>query len=166
MNKHTTRKIAISGILIAVGVIFSAVSFPVGASKCAPIQHFINIISAVFLGPYYGVCMAFITSIIRVASGLGTILAFPGSMCGAFLSGILYKYTKKLPFAYIGELFGTGIIGAILAYPIASGLMGKDAAIFTYVIPFLVSSLGGTIIAMILTGIIKKTHALDKFLGD
>ena len=166
MKKYNTRKLAIAGILIALGVVFSTFSFPVGASKCAPVQHFINVIAAVFLGPYYGVCMALITSVLRVITGLGSLLAFPGSMCGALISGILYKKTKKLPFALIGELVGTGILGGILAYPVAVGLMGKEAAMFTYVIPFLVSSLGGTILAAVLTNILKRTHALDKFLGE
>ena len=39
--------------------------------------------------------------------------------------------------------------------------MGKEAALFTYVIPFLVSTLGGTVIAAILIAVLAKTHALN-----
>ena len=150
MNKITTRKLAIAGVLIAVGVVCSPLNFPVGASKCFPVQHLINIIASVFLGPFYGVIMAFITS----------------SMCGALIGGLCYKFSKKLPLAYIGELFGTGIIGALAAYPIAVYVMGKEAALFAYVLPFIISSAGGTVIAIFLVTALKQTHALDKFFGD
>lgn len=52
---------------------------------------------------------------------------------------------KKLPAAYIGEVVGTGIIGGMLSYPIAAVLMGNQtAALFTFVVPFLISTVGGT----------------------
>lgn len=85
MNKITTRKLAIAGVLIAVGVVCSPLNFPVGASKCFPVQHLINIIASVFLGPFYGVIMAFITSLLRLATGMGTLLAFP-EVCAVRLS--------------------------------------------------------------------------------
>lgn len=163
MNKLTARKIAAAGVLIAAGVICSPLSIPVGASRCFPVQHLINIIASVFLGPLCGVIMAFITSLLRLMTGLGTLLAFPGSMCGALIGGLCYKFTKKLPLAIIGELFGTGIIGALAAYPVAVLIMNKEAAVFAYVIPFMISSLGGSLIAAVLVAALKRTHALDKF---
>ena len=175
MKSNTTKKIAIAGMLIAVGVIGGAWSFPVGASKCAPVQHMVNILAATTLGPWYGVIMAFITSCIRLAMGTGTLMAFPGSMCGAFLSGVLCMAFRKMNFpkkeiifgngtlgAVIGELFGTAVIGGMLAYPIATMIMGKEAALFTYVFPFFVSTLGGTIIGTIVYIALRKTKALDK----
>ena len=85
-------------------------------------------------------------------------------MCGALLAGLLYKYLKKTPVAYVGELVGTGLIGGILSYPIALFVMGNDkAALFTFVIPFLISSLGGTIIAVIIVTALSKTGVLRKF---
>ena len=161
MNK-TTKKLAIAGILVAVGVVCSPLGFPFFGSKCAPVQHMINVLAAVFLGPFYGVMMAFVTSCLRVATGLGSLMAFPGSMCGALLAGILYKYTKNLPLTYVGEIFGTGIIGGLLAYPVAAFLMGKEAALFAYVLPFLISTTGGTLIAMLLIGALKAAKVFDK----
>ncbi len=155
-----TKKLAIAGILIALGVIGGALAIPVGASKCCPVQHMVNVIAAVILGPWYGVIMAAITSMLRVMLGLGTWLAFPGSMCGALLAGLLYKMLRKLPVAAVGELFGTAIIGAMLAYPVAVFVMGKEAALFLYVVPFFVSSFGGTVIALILLVALKKTGVL------
>ena len=78
---------------------------------------------------------------------------------------ILY-YAEKMTKDLGGELFGTGIIGALAAYPIAVYVMGKDAALFAYVLPFIISSAGGTVIAIFLVTALKQTHALDKFFGD
>lgn len=72
----------------------------------------------------------------------------------------------RLPMAYAGELFGTSVIGGMLSYPVASFIMGKEAALFTYVFPFFVSSLGGTIIAIIVVTAMKRVKALDMFVGN
>ena len=175
MKNENTKKLAIAAMLVAIGVIGGAWSIPVGASKCAPIQHMINILAATILGPVYGVIMAFVISVFRNMMGTGTLLAFPGSMCGALLAGLLFNALKNrsIPVldkalgkgtigAIIGELFGTAVIGGICAYPVAVFLMGREAAVFTYVIPFLVSTLGGTIIGTVLYVALRKTKALDK----
>ena len=163
MVKTNTKKIAIAGVFCAVAVVGSLFSFPVFGSKCSPVQHMVNILCAVLLGPGYGVGVAFAASLIRNMLSLGSLMAFPGSMCGALLAGLLYQYGKKLPFAYVGEVFGTGIIGGMLSYPIAALLMNSDtAALFTYVVPFLISTCGGTIIAIIVTLPLKKSGLLDK----
>ena len=159
-------RVPVAGILVAVGIVCSPLSIPVGASKCAPVQHFINILGGVFLGPGYAVGMAFVTSLLRNLMGTGTLLAFPGSMCGALLCGLLYKYGKHLPFAYVGELFGTSVIGGLLSYPIATLIMGSESAVFGFVIPFFVSSCGGTIIAAVLVTAMKKMKVFDVYLGN
>lgn len=115
------------------------------------------------VGPWWTLAQAFIASLIRNLIGLGSPLAFPGSMCGALLGGLLYKYGKKLPFAYIGEVVGTGILGGMLSYPIAYLVMGnKAAALFTFVVPFLISTCGGTLIAIVITASLKKTGVLGR----
>ena len=96
--------------------------------------------------------------------GTGTLLAFPGSMSGALICGLLYHYTRKLPMAYLGELFGTSVIGGILSYPIAVLLMGDSCAVFAFVLPFFVSSFGGTLIALVLVTALKRTKVLDTYL--
>ncbi len=65
MKNVNVKKLALAGLLVAVGVVGSTFSIPVGVSRCAPVQHFINILAGVFLGPGYGVAMAFSTSLIR-----------------------------------------------------------------------------------------------------
>ena len=163
MKTTNMKKLALAGILIAVGVACSPFYIPVGASKCFPIQHMINILAAVVLGPYYGVAMAFVTSLLRLAMGTGSILAFPGSMCGALLCGLVYHYTQKLPWTYVAEILGTGLLGGLAAWPLATLFMSADVALFAYVIPFLVSTVGGTVIAAVLIAALKKTHVLEQF---
>ena len=155
------KKLCVAGILTAVSVALSTFSIQIGASRCFPIQHMVNVIAAVFLGPFYGCTMAFTTSLLRNLIGTGSLLAFPGSMIGAFVSGLLYQHTKSLIAAYLGEMIGTGILGGLAAYPIAIFLMGKPAALFTYVLPFLMSTVCGTIFAAFLLSILYKSKAMN-----
>ena len=46
-----SKKLAVGAMLVAVAVAMSGFSIPVGASKCFPIQHLVNVIAAIFLGP-------------------------------------------------------------------------------------------------------------------
>ena len=161
MKENNTKKIAITAMMAAIAVVGSTFSFPIFGSKCAPVQHMVNVLCAVFLGPWYGLAAAFVASVIRNLLGLGTLLAFPGSMCGALLSGLLYRKFQTLPAAYAGEVIGTAVIGGILAFPIARLVMGNaGAALFTFVVPFLVSTAGGTAIAAVITGVMKETGVM------
>ena len=163
--RTNTKKIALAGVLCAVAVVGSMFSFPVFGSKCAPVQHMVNVLCAVLLGPWYGVAVAFVASLLRNLLGLGSLMAFPGSMCGALLCGILYHKTKNLLATLAGEVFGTGIIGGLLAWPVAVFLMGKaagDIAFYAYIVPFLVSTVGGSIIAGVVLIALEKNSALKK----
>ena len=171
-----TKKLALAGVLCAVAVVGSMFQFPVFGSQCAPVQHMVNVICAVFLGPWYGVVVAFAASLLRNALSLGSLLAFPGSMCGALLCGLVYWKTKNLPATLVGEVFGTGIIGGLLSYPIAIAFMGKVAGSIgytafmgkvagsigytAYVVPFLISTVGGSVLAGALVFALKRSGAL------
>ena len=77
MKKSNTKKLALAGVLCAVAVVGSMFSFPVFGSKCAPVQHMVNVLCAVLLGPWYGVGAAFVASLLRNLLGLGSLMAFP-----------------------------------------------------------------------------------------
>lgn len=159
--KLNIKKLALAGMMIALGVCLSTFSIPIGASKCFPVQHLLNVLAGVFLGPGYAVGFSFCTAFLRNLIGTGTLLAFPGSMVGAFCCAFLYKYSKKIPMALAGEVVGTGILGGMLCYPVAKLLLGNaEAALFTYVVPFLISTLGGSLIAAILLGILSHSKAM------
>ena len=63
--------------------------------------------------------------------------------------------------AVIGEIIGTGVFGAILAYPVATLLLGREAAIFGFVIPFSVSSFCGAAISATLICALQKRLKLN-----
>ena len=129
MKNVNVRKLALAGILVAVGIVCSPLSIPVGASRCAPVQHFINILGGVFLGPWYAVGMAFVTSLIRNMLGTGSLLAFPGSMCGALLCGLIFWKTRNLPATLAAEVIGTGIIGGLAVLSLVLSINGIRLAI-------------------------------------
>ena len=145
--------IALAGVLTAVGVLGGTLSVPVGFSKCCPMQSVINIIGGVFLGPWYATAMAFCVALLRNLLGTGSIMAFPGSMCGALLAGLLYRC--------LGEIIGTGIISALLAWPIAIFILGTPSAPFAYVVPFMTAALVGVVIASVLMFLMNRSGALN-----
>lgn len=146
-----TKKLTASALLIAIGVLAGNIIYiPIGASKCFPVQHTINVLSAVLLGPVYGVMNAFCISLLRNFMGTGSLLAFPGSMVGAFVCGMVYKYTKNNLITACAEVFGTGILGGLIAVPIAILVMGNKVGALAFVIPFIISSLGGSMIAYLI----------------
>ena len=148
MLDSKTRKLTLAGILVAVAVLGGVFSFPVLGSRCAPMQHLVNILAAVFLGPLWAVGVAFSASVLRNIAGLGSLMAFPGSMIGALLCGLVYHYTKRLELTCIAEALGTGILGALAAYPVAAFLMGLNPTSYTvYIVPFLISTGAGSILA-------------------
>lgn len=160
-NKESiTKKIVLSGILVALSTILGTFSIPILGAKASPIQHFVNVIAGVTLGPVYGVCCAFITALLRNMLATGSVLAFPGSMVGVLLAAIMYKRFKKIEFAVLGEVIGTGVIGALLAYPLAAFVLGKEVALFVYIVPFSISSIVGSIMAYA----ILKIRAIREFL--
>lgn len=162
----SVRKLSLAGVLVAVGVICSTFYIPIGVSKVFPVQHFINVLAGIILGPFYAVGMAFVTSLIRNMAGTGSLLAFPGSMIGALLSGLAYRYTKKLGFAIAGEVIGTGIIGALVAYPIAALLLSSKAAFYGFIIPFSLSSMTGAAFSFVLVLSLKKSGILSKLIQE
>ena len=162
MKNRSVQKLAIAGAFCALAVVGSMfLTFPVFGSRCAPVQHMVNILCAVFLGPWYGLAAAFAASLLRNLLGWGSLLAFPGSMCGALLCGLAYWKTKNLPATLIAEVLGTGVLGGLAAYPVAKQLMGLTPETYTvYIIPFLISTAAGSILAGALVYALQKSGAL------
>ena len=163
MKNLSVKKLALAGMFCALAVVGSVFSFPIFGSKCAPVQHMVNILCAVLLGPYYGIGVAFVASLLRNLLGLGSLMAFPGSMFGALLCGLAYHKTRQLLPTLAGEVFGTSILGGLCAYPVAILLMGKsagDIAFYAYIVPFLVSTAGGAVIAGVLLFSLQRSGAL------
>ncbi len=154
-SNSALRKWIFAALMAAAAVLLSPVfSFPLGVTRAFPLQHMINIFLAVLCGTRYGVSAAFTTSLIRNIIGSGSLLAFPGSMIGAFLSGYLYSHTKKIWAAVLGEFIGTSLLGGLVSYPVAALFMGSSKGALFYISLFAVSCGAGCVIAfLVLKGI-------------
>ena len=166
MTKSRARlqKMILSALLISLGVAGSLMpfaTFPIGPSRCAPLQALINVLGAVLLGPGYAVINAFLISLLRNLMGSGTLLAFPGSMIGALLAGLVFRWFQKDWLAVLGEFTGTGLIGAIVAYPFARWLIGSaPAAVCFFVVPFMISSGVGSLSAFLILRILRRAKLI------
>ena len=156
--KSTTRTIAQAVILVAIGAALAPfTSFPVGIALVNPTQHFVNLVAAVLLGPWWAVAVAAIIGVIRNAMGVGTLLAFPGGMIGALLAGLLYRRLKKLWAAAAGEIVGTGIVAALVSgWLVAPFLMGKQMPVWFLLASFLGSTVLGTILGLLALKLLER----------
>ena len=146
-----TRKVARAIILVAIGVAISPfTSIPIGIARINPAQHFVNVVGAVLLGPWWAAGIALVIGILRNALGTGTLLAFPGGMIGAFLAGVMYRYTHSVYLGALGEILGTGFLGAVAsALIVAPIFMGKAMAMGALIIAFSGSTILGSIIGIL-----------------
>ncbi|RYG74213.1 energy coupling factor transporter S component ThiW [Lentibacillus lipolyticus] len=162
MNR--TRLLTTMAVFVAIGTLGAQLLwFPAGVAKAYPVQHAVNVMAAVTLGPGPAVGIAFMIGLLRNMLGLGTLLAFPGGIIGAFLAGYLYQMTGRKGMAALGEAVGTGIIGALFAVPFSRVLMGSSAGAFFFLPSFLVSSVTGALIGLFVVSKVKQTNLLEKY---
>ena len=164
MNK--TKKLTYTAIIAAITTASSTIVYiPLGFAKAFPIQHLANVISAVMLGPGYAVLQAVLTSTMRNLLGTGSLFAYPGSIIGALLASILYAKTKNLELTALGEVIGTGILGAMATYPIGVLLLGQEATLFGLIPAFTASSLVGALLAYVLLKVLIRNKAIDQVMN-
>ena len=158
-----TRSIAYAVVLVAIGVALAPyTSLPVGIAKINPTQHFVNVVGAVILGPWWATLIAAVVGVIRNSMGVGTLLAFPGGMIGAFLAGWLYRRLKHLYAAGAGEVVGTGIIAPVVsALFVAPVLMGKAIPLLALIPSFLGSTVAGTIFGIAALKLLQKAGIIE-----
>lgn len=158
MKQLRIKKMIFTALLASLGYVLSTfVYFP----RMAPFQHFVNVVSAVFLGPIGAVCCAFLTGGMRMLLNGSTILAILGAVFGAGLAGFLYRKTNRLFMAVIGEVIGTGIISAIVSFPVMKIFYGlPDLSPFTYIPFFIPSSAMGAVLAFVFLKAISRRMSL------
>ena len=161
MKRYNVLRLSVMALLIAIGVVISPL---LRIEGMCPMAHLINITAAVLLGPVDAFLVAFLIGIIRMCVMGIPPLALTGAVFGALLSGILYKVSKgKIWAAVLGEIVGTGIIGAVVSYPVMAFICGREGlGWFFYVPSFICGTLiGGSIAAVLLyrlqhTGMLRK----------
>lgn len=158
-----TRNTAYAVVLVAIGVAVAPyTAIPIGIAKVNPTQHFINVLAAVLLGPWWAVLTATAIAILRNAMGVGTLLAFPGGMIGAFLAGIAYRVFRRTWAAAAGEVIGTGLIAPVVsAVAVAPMLMGKAIPLLALMPSFVCSTVAGALLGVVALRLLKRTGSID-----
>ena len=65
-------------------------------------------------------------------------------------------------FACLGEVIGTGIIGAIISYPVMALLWGRSGLTWMFYVPsFIAGTLIGGSIAFVLLSVMKRNGSLQ-----
>lgn len=164
VNFMSIRKLTVMALLVAIAVAGSTfVSIPTGVARAYPVQHTINVVGAILLGPVPTVIIAFVTAIIRILTGTGSLLAIPGSVVGALCAALAYRYSSKMWLAGIGEIIGTGILASLIAVPYAKLLMGTSVAAFFFIPAFLTSSTIGALLGVVIANSLRKTVLVKNF---
>ena len=160
---HTSRRTAYAVVLVAIGVALAPyTAFPIGIAKVNPTQHFINVLAAVLLGPWWAVLTATVIAILRNAMGVGTLLAFPGGMIGAFLAGLAYARLRRPWAAAAGEVIGTGVIAPVVSAAfVAPMLMGRTIPILALMPSFACSTVTGALLGIVVLRLLKRTGSIE-----
>ena len=134
---NTDRSKTLRMVMLAMMVAIGVVISPIlRIEGMCPTAHLINIVCSVLLGPWY-----------------------------SFLSGVFYRASHgKIICAVIGEIFGTGIIGSLVSYPVMAFLMGRSGLnAFFYTPMFLAATCMGGTIAYFFLKALSHAGMLAKF---
>ena len=144
-----TTRITLTAVLVALTVVLSPFYIPVGTTKVFPAQHMMNAMAGVLLGPWYAALMALGTSVIRNMLGLGTLYAFPGSIPGALVVGLLHRYVRATDYAGLAEPLGTVVVGATLSALLVAPWQGQSLTLSFFWVAFAASSIPGSILGVV-----------------
>lgn len=154
MTKHQKLlRLVFMAMMIALGVVISPI---LRIEGMCPMAHLINIVCAVLLGPLEAFVCALLIGIIRMVLMGIPPLALTGAVFGAALSGILYRLSRgRLLGAVAGEVIGTGVIGAIVSYPVMALLWGRTGLTWMFYVPSFTAGtlLGGSLAFIFLTAL-------------
>lgn len=160
-NRHVLRLVFLA-MLIGLGVVISPV---LRVEGMCPMAHLINITCAVLLGPWQALLCATIIGVLRMTLMGIPPLALTGAVFGAVLSGVFYRVSGgRLLAAVAGEVFGTGVIGAVASYPVMEIFYGRTGLSWMYYVPsFLCGTLIGGSIAFVLLTVLSRNGTLREF---
>ena len=158
-----TRKMILSAMFACLAFVLNTfVYFP----AMAPFQHFVDVLAAVFVGPWYAFAAALLCGILRMLSGR-TIQAVAGAIFGPILGGLLYRKFHNFWVVLLGEVVGTGFVGAMVSYPLMKLFYGLDAQSPFYYIPvYTPAAVVGGCMGVAVLLILKRTGMLDRMLSQ
>lgn len=124
----------------------------------APMSSVVNILAAMLMGPIYTGLMALACGLLRMSLMGIPPLALTGAVFGAICAGLGARYGKKIGFAWLGEWFGTGLIGSLLSYPVMVWFTGSQTDLYwlVYTPRFMGATLIGGVIACLVYQPLKR----------
>ena len=156
ISRELLRKEVMLAMLVAVGVVISPI---LRVEGMCPMAHLINIVCAVLLGPWWSLLCAVLIGAIRMLFLGIPPLALTGAVFGAVLSGVFYRLSNGKVFAAcVGEVIGTGVIGAVVSYPGMGAY--NHLTLFFYVPSFIGGTLIGGAAAFLLLGALSRSGQL------
>jgi energy coupling factor transporter S component ThiW len=160
----STRRIALAAVLIALTVALSGFYVPIGTTKVFPVQHMVNGVAGVLLGPWWAALMAVITGTIRNILGLGTLYAYPGGIPGALVVGLLHRYFRQTDLAALCEPLGTVVIGATLSALMLAPMQGHSLTMVFFWTAFAASSVPGSVIGYLVLKTLRRLKLVEAIL--
>lgn len=159
MRRVSVRKLVLTAMLACLAFVLNTfVYFP----AMAPFQHFVNALSAVLVGPWYGAAAGALTGVLRMLCGrdIGSVI---GAVFGPILGGLLYRRFRCFRAVFVGEVIGTGIISAMVVYPFMKLFYGLDVQRWYYYIPFYTpSAIMGAAMGVATLLILKRSGVLRR----
>lgn len=152
------RRLVLAAMFAALATVLGTFSVPVGPTKVAPLQHTVNAIAGIFVGPWYAAAAALVTATLRYNLHTGSIFAFPGSPFGALVVGYAYRLLRN-DSAALFEPLGTGIVGATVAWWIFQP-PASHHTLWWFMVAFLASSIPGAVIGYIVVRVLRRVPAL------
>jgi len=149
------RRLVLAALFAAVATLLGPLSIPVGPTKVAPLQHTVNAVAGILLGPWYAAGAALVTAIFRYNLHWGTLFAFPGSPFGALVVGYAYRWLRN-DAAALFEPLGTGPIGATLAALAFQPLVGSHHTLWWFQAAFLSSSIPGAVLGYVVVRVLRR----------
>ena len=161
-KQQKVLRLVFLSMMIGLGVVISPI---LRVEGMCPMAHLINITCSVMLGPWYSLLCATLIGILRMTLMGIPPVALTGAVFGALLSGVFYRVSGgKILFAVLGEILGTGIIGAVASYPVMTLWWGKTGLTWLFYVPsFLCGTLIGGTIAFIFLRALSRGGLLAKF---
>lgn len=154
------RRLVLAAMFAALATVLGPFSIPVGYTKVAPLQHTVNAIAGIFVGPWYAAAAALVTATLRYNLHMGTLFAFPGSPFGALVVGYAYRLLRN-DSAALFEPLGTGIVGATIAWWLFQPLVpASHHTLGWFMAAFLASSIPGAVIGYIVVRVLRRVPAL------
>lgn len=156
------RRLVLAAMFAAAATILGPLSLPVAGAKLAPLQHTINAVAGVLLGPWYAAGAALVAATLRYTLHTGSLFAFPGSPFGALVVGYAYRLLRN-DAAALCEPLGTGLIGGTLAALVFQPFTAAHNTLWAWWGLFLASSIPGAILGYVVLRILRRVPAVGQW---